>query len=118
MLYYRPELTYAQGSEAGASYKVFLLSFKNPVYLKGAEDIRPFFQAGVQMSQYEPAVNGVTGSKERGNGFHLGFGVEIDISKNVQIRNDYYFANGPGRVLIVGLGIQAQFGGEESGNNN
>ena len=118
MSYYRPELSYAQGNEGGTSYRVFVLTFKNPVIIEGLEDIRPFFLTGLQMSEYEPVFNGSTGARERGNGFHLGFGIEIDLGKDFQIRNDYLFANGPGRVLMVQIGAQFRFGGESSEGNN
>ena len=118
MSYYRPEVSYAQGNEAGTSYRMVVLTFKNPVHIEGLEDIRPFFLTGLQMSEYEPVFNGSTGARERGNGFHLGFGIEVDLGKEFQIRNDYLFANGPGRVLVVHLGLQLRFGGESSEGQN
>lgn len=110
--YYRPEFFYHQGQSDGddgnkIEYQLYGLTFKNFISVEGTEDVRPFVLTGLQQSQYKTDWLGDSG----GGGFHLGFGFELSIAKELHIRNDYIICNGPGRFVVVSIGLQYSFGG-------
>lgn len=105
----RPEILYAQGSSSTGKAQLAYLSLKHEIKLLDIEDFTPFFLTGLQILRYEPPTS-------TGNGFHLGFGFDFVINKQVQFRNDFIMGNGPGRYLMIFVGIQISPGGNTSGD--
>lgn len=108
MSYYRPELTYMQADKDAEEFSYLALSLKNPVLLDGLEGIRPYFYVGLHRSVY---TNPTSGGEVSGSGFHLAGGIEYQIVGSSFFRADVFYGNGPGKQLLVSLGIQIDFGG-------
>jgi len=115
---FRPEFFYASGSSTNnasneINYQLFGATLKNIIRIKDLSEIQPFVLTGLQYSKYDTTTVGANA----GGGFHLGFGFDYVLSKNIQLRNDYMMCNGPGRFLVISIGIQFTLGTEEATPN-
>ncbi len=115
MKYYRPEITYMQADKDAEEYSFLSLSLKNPVSVQDLEGIRPFFYVGLHRSMYS---NPFSGGEVSGNGFHLAAGIEYLIAGNAFFRTDLFYGNGPNKQLLVSLGLQIDFGGNNANQNS
>jgi len=108
---FRPSVFFLTGNESGAEFMALGGDFRNRITLEGMDDLELNWTIGMQVVQYRrPPRSGTKYPEARGNGFHLGIGVAYPFTNSLAFINDYMWCVGPGRILMVNLGLRWTFG--------
>ena len=115
---FRFEASFFNGSnteEFGNEVEInqFALALKNTYHFSDIEDFNMVILTGLQYNSYESSVLG----SFTGNGFHIGFGLEHKLVSGFWLRNDYLYSNGPGKYLMITLGLQYTFDTKKENSN-
>lgn len=110
---FRPEILFLQGKENGAEFTLLDLTIKNTLFTDNLGGLKPIWTIGWHYARYKRPDQGTTTFDYiNAPGLHYGFGFEIPFVHNLVMRNDFSLSNGPGRLLVVSLGLQWTFDSE------
>lgn len=111
---FTPEIGYFKATLEDVKFESGTVSFLGSPDALIFEDLKIQLMIGAQISRFQFTSNN-TGEtdKRRAFGFHAGFSPMLKIGGDTYFRNDFYWLNGPGRILQISLGIQIYFGSEK-----
>lgn len=112
---FTPEIGYFKATLGDVKFESGMFSFLGSPDALVFEDLKIQLMIGTQISRFQFTSNN-TGEtdKRRAFGFHAGFSPMLKIGGETYFRTDFYWLNGPGRILQISLGIQIYFGSQKS----